>query len=300
MQAVATYPPLGVVGLIDDLLRRARGWLEARDDARIAKEKRLRAILDLRDTVVDETRAGCRDLAPDDVPAALLDLGRRHWRLWGAAMRCAMDLEQLMTGASSLLRTSALAWSELAAEAHVVLPLLPSNARRDVRAAAKLLASFTELALAVARKSGDPLQVEVDAVSAMFDTPTEQVPTELLSLNAALEVLFVGGHMGGVSESVTRAAAAWLWEDLARPLRGTTWAHLLEEARRCAADAEAAHASARAASPEREAARERAHADLTRGYEELRRDPDAWTSYLRVRSEWEATLGDGLGDPGKQ
>lgn len=299
MQAVASSPPLGVLGLLDDLLDRAHAWLQAPDDARIAKETRIRAMVGMRDTIVEETRAWCVGVSADDVPTALLEIGRRHWRLWGAAVRCALDLEELMR-TEAVLSASAQAWTELAREAHTSLPLLVPAARRDVRAAAKLLASITELALTVERTTATPASMS-ESVAAVFDAPAAEVASDLLMFNAALEVIFVAGHMGGIGEAVSRSAADWLWCRLARPVRdgspvGST---IVEEARRYASDAEAPHAATWAASPDRVAARERAQADLARGYDELRQDEEAWGAQLEVRRAWEATLGDGLeGDPG--
>ena len=174
--------------------------------------RRLSTLERLRDDLAFETRRNLNALKPSatvaELQTTLLEIGRRHWTSWGEAIDTTLRLAE-KTGLDideGLLVTSAKGWNTLATKAESLLPFLPPDARRDLRATAFLLST------GLARVAKDHPEVAAGLeIEKVFKTPIAKVSPNELLLFGVIEALNVAGIAGGVSDFVSERLALDLW-----------------------------------------------------------------------------------------
>lgn len=185
------------------LLDRARASLERLADGRARAEReifeqRMHALEDLLTSMNTEVVQAFVAARPEDVDRITVDVGRRHWGLWGSAIELAREIgKQMGVDAGPSVKQLDL-FNDLALNAHLLMPMLPIEARRFVRAFGFLL---RHIDIVEAQRVGETA----------LSMPAEEFPDEVVCLATLLHGLRLGGTSGSIHPEVLTAMAESLW-----------------------------------------------------------------------------------------
>lgn len=191
--AIALGPPLS--SLQDLVGAVAKG-------AKDAFDLRLRALRDLTDVVIEETRTGFTAETPDKV----LDEARALIPRLSVWYRHALPIAQELAtragahGQLSVRQGALETWKRLAERPEQDLPRLLSTVRRDLRASASLLEQMAQKDSALAESGEDPIA-----------GLSEEQAKEAFVLLALVQGLIVAGQSGGIREHTLEAIGTALW-----------------------------------------------------------------------------------------
>lgn len=151
-----------------------------------------------------DTRAALGAARARPIDEVAMELGRRHWEKWRAALRLAVLAmeDDAEISASGMLEMAAAGWKTLAEQADTLYPYLGRDARVRLRASAFGLARLVRL-----RDDGMPPE---RALRDLPDLLPAEADDDASSFFALLELLCVGGQTGGNSD-VLDACARRLW-----------------------------------------------------------------------------------------